>query len=256
MPKEQFDPLYHAQWEDYRNERETVLANRDMRMFFNAPGSEPRYEVWGKLAYWTVDEATALSLGKDPQIVNERSMAPSKAKPGREFPPSAEFLDNSPFFHLYLQRRDMISRAHSYGVFGTHITPNSFLNWAQARHLSCPEQLLSVAGFESEPAVLSAEHEAALARISDLTGQLSEISAALVELRTSVDEIKPRRQVTLYKMILAMAVKHYQFGTRIGGRGTTSAIVSSADRVGYPVSTDAVHDVLESVRERLGFVQK
>jgi len=95
-----------------------------------------------------------------------------------------------------------------------------------------------------------------LARISDLTGQLSEISAALVELRTSVDEIKPRRQVTLYKMILAMAVKHYQFGTRIGGRGTTSAIVSSADRVGYPVSTDAVHDVLESVRERLGFVQK
>jgi hypothetical protein len=48
-----------------RSEAQREEAQR----FFNQPRAEADFEHWSKFAYWTLDEAIALSLGKTPQIV-------------------------------------------------------------------------------------------------------------------------------------------------------------------------------------------
>ncbi len=44
--------------------------------FFNQPQSLADFRHWAKEAYWTIEEATALAFGKEPWVVNLKSVSP------------------------------------------------------------------------------------------------------------------------------------------------------------------------------------
>src|SRR5689334_172654 len=54
-------------------EAEQLRRKRDAEenaRFFNQPAAKADFTHWGKLSYWTLDEAVALSFGRAPELVS------------------------------------------------------------------------------------------------------------------------------------------------------------------------------------------
>src|SRR5580704_12116945 len=54
------DPIFRQEFEDWQE------RNR----FFNHPSCNADYSYWSRQAYWSIEEAIALILGKDPRKVS------------------------------------------------------------------------------------------------------------------------------------------------------------------------------------------
>jgi hypothetical protein len=80
---------------------------------------------WSAVQFWTADEATALSFGLDPRLVNPLS-----------------FRDKDhPFAEEYDRRRDLITRAVAIGQLPTRPSPVRCINWAKKVGLQFPIDL-------------------------------------------------------------------------------------------------------------------
>jgi hypothetical protein len=84
---------------------------------FNLPSSAAPYDHYCKLAYWTLDECVALSLGKNPKIVNWKSLSP--------------FIHVSPFAANYADLRKLTERAKWAKQLFDTVYPSIFLAWAK-----------------------------------------------------------------------------------------------------------------------------
>lgn len=62
LPGEEVKKLY---------DREVVINSieNDKTKFFNKPEAQADFEYWSKMSHWTLDEAIALSFGKNPKVV-------------------------------------------------------------------------------------------------------------------------------------------------------------------------------------------
>jgi hypothetical protein len=105
----------------YREALDTIKARRDAEVgqFYNAPEAIPDVESWMQRAYWTVDEATALLLGREPSVVKPKSLRDRNAKSSR-------------LAKEYWSTRELITRALEMGVVGEgeNVRPGSLLGWA------------------------------------------------------------------------------------------------------------------------------
>src|SRR4051812_38609335 len=79
---------------------------------------------------WTPEEAVALSLEKEPGVVNSESLRPHQ-------PPS-------PFREEYARRLELVHRAIKAGRFREDIDPPLFLEWAREIGLTYPAELESL----------------------------------------------------------------------------------------------------------------
>ena len=70
MRPEDLQALYEQEHEKERVEQQAKADREEAQRFFNQPRAKADFEYWSKCAYWTLDEAIALSLGKAPQIVS------------------------------------------------------------------------------------------------------------------------------------------------------------------------------------------
>lgn len=97
---------------------------------------KPDYDLWGKKAYWTFEEATALLLGHDPDRVKWQDIK-HYALIGT---PEKKFKD----------LLDLIGRASVTGEFGdsvaqklaNHVPPRIFIDWAMFNDFPIPNLLL------------------------------------------------------------------------------------------------------------------
>ena len=101
---------------------------RKEQLFFNRPEARAIFEFWRTTAYWTMDEATALSFGKEPKRVNEPII--------RSFPD--EF---TPFIGEYIRRLELITRAVKAEQLSDPITPKTFARWADKTQIQIPDDL-------------------------------------------------------------------------------------------------------------------
>ncbi len=103
--------------------------------FTHIEANENDYKLWSRQPYWTIDEAAALYLGKDPQYVHTEAIQAYKGY--GNFPPR------------FVKTQETITRAVTIGALNEHITPVEFVVWG-ARHLDkMPEELISaVKNFE------------------------------------------------------------------------------------------------------------
>lgn len=100
----------------------------DQHAFFNEPDAEADSIIWMQMPFWTADEATALSFGKNPQVVSTKSLKRiKKAK--------------SNFVRAYAFRRAAIERAVDEGQLKDPIPRADFIAWALAHQVPLPEGL-------------------------------------------------------------------------------------------------------------------
>src|ERR1700731_3926842 len=85
-----------AQAEDAAKAQAEAEAT-EKQYYFNHPSAAADFSYWAKAAYWTLDEATALSFGRSPAIVNWKAIEKYTAVSG--------------FAAAYALRRDLILRA-------------------------------------------------------------------------------------------------------------------------------------------------
>lgn len=67
---DELDTLFN---ETMRNNQAEAKGKRELEekaRFFNRANAEADLDHWSKTAYWTLDEAVALTFGKKPRVVN------------------------------------------------------------------------------------------------------------------------------------------------------------------------------------------
>lgn len=96
----------HARWKE-----------EDADEFFSEPEASADKRYWSSLASWTMDEAAALSLGKDPKLVNNKTLN--------------SVSRGSPFLREYRRRLDVMKRAIAAGVLKEPLSPDKVALWAR-----------------------------------------------------------------------------------------------------------------------------
>jgi hypothetical protein len=129
MPVNELEQLYN-QTKAQDTLQEKLKAVKDEKaQFYNQPYANADFVHWSKAAHWTLDEAVALSFGKEPDQVNWEKLEPLK--------------DKSTFAKNFAKRRDLALRATHWKRFGNTIPPAVFIDWAKELKIELPEALLN-----------------------------------------------------------------------------------------------------------------
>lgn len=114
-----------------------AMIEQDRDRPFNRFGSDADYEHFGRCPCITADEAVALSLGKDPRMVQWSMVRP--------------FLATSLFAYEYANRLDLVERAIVWGELPRHFSPLQFLTWAHKYKVTVPDAFVRRTLARGEP---------------------------------------------------------------------------------------------------------
>ncbi len=111
--------------------RQQTLAKvefEEQLRFFNQPHAKADVTHWSKASYWTLDEAIALSFGKNPEEVEWKYVK--------------EHVHISPFAVKYGRVRDLALRAKAWKQLYDPVLPSIFLAWARRMEIEVPGELI------------------------------------------------------------------------------------------------------------------
>jgi hypothetical protein len=97
LPAEQLKKLYDAAKQQAAAQNLVYADEKEAGRFFNKPAAQADFDHWSKMPYWNIDEAVALSLGKDPEKVKWKEVA--------------TLTEVSAFARNFDRRRDLARRA-------------------------------------------------------------------------------------------------------------------------------------------------
>lgn len=129
-----------AQIEEYKRTLRNVLSNdlltlyneeldrQEKERFYNQRYANADFVHWAKAAHWTVDEAIALSFGKEPAIVTWKEIE--------------KLNGQTAFAASFKKRRDLALRATHWKKFGDTIPPLTFISWAKEINIELPNALI------------------------------------------------------------------------------------------------------------------
>jgi hypothetical protein len=168
---------------------------------------------------WTLDEATTLSLGKAPMVVDWENV---KA-----------YLGRSPFAEEYSRLRSLLHRANAAGDLHDPTSPAEFIRWAERTGIDLPRQLLDAV-------------RAAAGRIEDwrsLTVERDELRERVSRLQQEAAKEKPlstRERQTLLKIVLGQAIKGYAYKPDQSRNVAPREIADDLASLGIPIDEDTV----------------
>jgi hypothetical protein len=127
LPDAELDTRYQAAVDE-------ILAEADRREAAR-PFNQPR---WAKMAYWTPDEAVALSLSRDPRFAKWVTVE--------------HLTSTSPFANKFAAQREIVMRAKTMGQLPSKTVPLHFVAWAESRQFPMPDELIEAVKALGPPA--------------------------------------------------------------------------------------------------------
>jgi len=258
------DESLMAMVEDERQQDAALAQERveqlDRHRFFNDSIASVNFARWAKRPCWTLDEAAALIVGKNPEVVNWGNIEP--------------LTGVSPFAARFAGIRRHLTHAQANGQLFDPVSPAHFLAWAGERGVVLPEALegcvadqqsetfrVSVADQDdangnaggdakidpaarpervarsertSEPlsdTVISFTREQSRLRV------MSERTKAANERKAEIEnDLTGDATDAIVKMTIAMAVGRYGFDPESGRNSTVTDIVRDLEKVGLSLS--------------------
>ena len=128
---EQIDALIAVERMKHALEQETKHDLDERNRFFHRPDANADFSHWCKRATWTLDQAIALSLGKNPKRVNWKNVSPLTLI--------------SAFAKEYEARREIADCAVWAKQLFDPVYPSTFLAWAKTKFDPLPAELLQAA---------------------------------------------------------------------------------------------------------------
>lgn len=215
----------HKQMLDQDKERNRQAAiNEENNRFYNLGNAKADFNHWAKAEYWTLDEAIALSFGKEPKIVN--------------LPAIQKLLDKSVFCQTYAKRYDLAKRATFCKQFNDAIPPVYFLNWADDMDIELPQGLLdNVKNYAGQ--AINWRHE--YAELKSRYGVISE-------------QPKPestRKSENLLQALAAIAIDAYGYDPDSAKSTAPKDIADALARLGHKVDPKTIRGWLREGSELL-----
>ncbi len=135
---------------DRKDQAIAQAAVKEATKFYNQPQANVDFAHWGKLEYWTFDEALALLLGKDPHVLTRAAMQ-RELSPGWSLLLPEQPVEKPAFVKAYVNLRQQAERAKD--MQGARLRPASVLLWAHnSSAVEVPAELLrSVAAQVKQP---------------------------------------------------------------------------------------------------------
>lgn len=133
MPIGEIDRLVAVERAKEQQARDLRGRLKETQRFFNRSTAHGEFEHWARMAYWTIEEAVALSLGKNPEIVNWASVESHTHADIEGFV--------SDFARNYAQRRQVAKRAVPWNELLDPVLPVVFIRWAERNGYSFPPDL-------------------------------------------------------------------------------------------------------------------
>lgn len=154
---------------------------QESKFFFHKEEADVDMAYYLKMDVITLEEAIALCLGKNPELVSWDTVQP---------------FSDSYFALMYERLRKLILRAKTSGSLTDPITPKEFSRWARSKDISLPDELMKLAERDE------AED------IAELTRQLKESKLEIECLQQENSELI--QQNKMYKSKRAPMVTRYK----------------------------------------------
>lgn len=106
-----------------------LLVNQKAAQFYDQPEAEADFEAWARTPFWSLDEALALSFGKEPGVVNWETIK--------------DLVSVSDFAKRFKSRRRIFTRAELSNALQAVTSPRLFLAWAEQTGLQIPDALVN-----------------------------------------------------------------------------------------------------------------
>jgi len=260
---------------------ETAKAEREEReRFFNQPRAMADFVHWSKATYWTLDEATALSFGRAPEVVAWENVH--------------GYVKVSAFAHRYSRLRDLALRAKHFQQLYDPVLPGIYIAWAKRNEIDFPADLeaavlargIQVADWKSLYDEISAafdktrqERDAALSLADELRARVESLQTNNRQLASGVNEVVAQRgtaqealarlqsefesaklaakglgareRESLLRLVIGMAVKGYGYDPAQRRSDKLPEIVGDLEKVGVPLDADTVRKWLKEAAELL-----
>ncbi|PHS39301.1 MAG: hypothetical protein COA91_06550 [Robiginitomaculum sp.] len=111
-------------------EKAQVLLNikvREAGFFYNQFNAKADFSYWAKMSTWTIDEAVALTFGKDPRVVQWSRLE--------------KIIQISSLAPLYRDRRLIFNRAVEMGQIYNKTIPSILIAWTKRMQVDYPTEL-------------------------------------------------------------------------------------------------------------------
>ncbi|MEI9417466.1 hypothetical protein [Mesorhizobium sp. Cs1321R2N1] len=234
LSDEEFLIALNVKKEKIRNRARMASDERsrksDLYAFFSQPTATADFAYWLPMPAWSIDEAVALSFGKDPRVVSTHALVR---------------IHRSLFRPAYEARTEQVRRAVTIGQLTDPIRPAEFSAWAKD------------VGIDVDKAVSDfcySKTDRLRDELADMTAEAERLRKSFTEL-TKLQPAEPghKRLVSLYRILLGLAVLRY--GHFKNGKAGASRKIAEL-LAPYPelkVGEDAIRDCLQKAKEFLDF---
>jgi len=252
-PVEEIASLYTA-------EKQAEAAAAEAGRSFNLPGAmRPDYEHYGRCARWTLEEAVALSFGRDPDRVSVKLVQPHAGI--------------SAFAGDYMKRWKEAQRSIAAGQLWDPVSPGLFISWATNNKIKLPDALLAVAinrgvslknwqnlyeeavqerkALEVESKGIIAKWQTALEQARAMNAKLkAELACRPSERPASRDETTSTvTRSNMLRLIAAMSIRGYGYDPRNSRNQATADVLSDLAQLGMAMTDDTVLKYLKAAAE-------
>lgn len=253
MPDATLRELQARELDKERQQAQIRAEQEEKARFFNQPSAVADYNYWAKASYWTLDEAVALALGKNPEKVSPSTIA--------------QYHHVSPFPQTFHRLKNLAVRAKGVGKLFDPVYPSIFVNWATENEIELPpemrEAVSKITQLQTwqEISKKQAEVIEQLQHIvSGLRAELEEARGAFIspiattsDLPTAPTE-KPQsvtERDNMLKVILAVAMDAYGHDPQAKRSTATKDIQSALHTAGLNLSDDTIRRFIKQAEERL-----
>ena len=237
LPEEELAARFEQQRTKDKAEKRIAAEREEAGRFYNQTAAAADWTFWARQAFWTVDEAVALSLGKNPHAVTWEHVS--------------QYTSVSSFARAFVEQRQTFHRAKLTGGLSERPRPMDVLDWAQSMGIQMPAPLLAemdklgmttLCGVQAHLAEAQTALAASLQENVELQQRIAELEAS------AASREKPPRIVD-EKMIYAMAKEKFRFDPdKRDGAATNIAHLCS--KLGVEVSERAVRGRLSDIAEK------
>ncbi|TAL40181.1 MAG: hypothetical protein EPN97_00705 [Alphaproteobacteria bacterium] len=262
-PQSEIDALWAVEEKKINEERRIKEEKEERARFFSQPCAEADLDYWSKMAHWSLDEAIALSFGKDPKVVNlDRIFA---------------LANKSAFADSYLRLHELTRRAKVWKRLYDPILPLLYITWAKDHDIQVPEKLTALiqarAGknidWKEKYDQVDAEYKKLIDKLqASLDTQKQTIKTCMETNYTLIDTnaalkkqlqevaknpvvLGTKEKDTLLKLVIGMAVSGYAYDPKAKKNQATAEIAQDLKKLGIPLNQDTVKKWLKEGAEIL-----
>jgi hypothetical protein len=190
--------------------------------FIDQPFADAEYDYWALCPAWSMEQATALLLGKDADVVDVLAL--------RQFRVSAFKTE----FDRLLYR---LQEAKERGELTEPVSPPALIEWASAYQIEAPSELIQVVEAHSHDTVTRPVSASAMPDERPVTPNERTAWA--------------KERESLKKIIIAMAVDGYGYVPGSAKSKLYQEVVDAAERLGIKIDRDTVSKWVKESTELL-----